>query len=99
MLDQKQCCLVLSVLILILIFLNITRMYENKIDENKVEDNINSMKNQIDSHNEQIKEGKKVNTILSNMLKEDGDVPTQGRMLNQIIADSNIERSKWARDF
>jgi len=141
MLDQKQCCLVLSVLILILIFMNIQRFSENKKTkemfqdkpnnnnsnlnnnnsnlnnnnsnlnnnnsnlndddnkENKIKENIESMKKSISTHNDQIKEGKKVDTILSNMLKKDGDLPTQGRMLNQIITDSNIERSKWARDF
>ena len=122
MLDQKQCCLVLSVLILILIFMNIQRFSENKKTkemfqdkpnndnsnqnnkeeddkENKIRENIETMKKSIDTHNEQIKETKKVDTILSNMLKKDGDIPTQGRMLNQIITDSNIERSKWAKDF
>ena len=35
--------------------------------------------------------------MLDTILDEEGDIPTQGRMLNDIIKSSNIERSKWAK--
>ena len=68
------------------------------LDKN-VSENIQNIKKVQNLHDNKLKETAKTNLILDNMLKEDGDIPSQGRMLNNIIDSGNVERKNWSRDF
>jgi hypothetical protein len=66
---------------------------------NSVNQNIDKLSDQQENHENRLKVTEKTNLIMDNILSEDGDIPTQGRMLNNIIDNSNIEREKWSREF
>ena len=70
-----------------------------KVLDKNVSKNINEIKQKQQIHENKIKNTEKTNLILDNMLQEDGDIPSQGRMLNNIIDSGNVERRNWSRDF
>lgn len=76
-----------------------TIVQKNKENNKKLIDSIQSIKDTQQKQKEELDNTKKSNRMLNNILDSDGDIPTQGRMLNDIIKSSDIERNKWSRNF